>query len=117
MPEDIEAGGIDAVCPDCAKKYAEGEPLARPDRVRLVDLPLNSQLEDVVGGVDERAAIHDRLRLRRGLLAQADRNLLYVDDVNLLADEIVDAILDAAAQGNYTVRTVRFRPLIARILY
>ena len=104
MPEDIEAGGIDAVCPDCAKKYAEGEPLARPDRVRLVDLPLNSELEDVVGGVDERAAIHDRLRLRRGLLAQADRNLLYVDEVNLLADEIVDAILDAAAQGNYTVR-------------
>lgn len=104
MPEDIEAGGIDAVCPDCAKKYAEGQPLARPDRVRLVDLPLNAELEDVVGGVDERAAIHDRLRLRRGLLAQADRNLLYVDEVNLLADEIVDAILDAAAQGNYTVR-------------
>jgi magnesium chelatase subunit I len=104
MPEDIEAGGIDAVCPDCARKYAEGEPLARPDRVRLVDLPLNAKLEDVVGGVDERAAIHDRLRLRRGILAQADRNLLYVDEVNLLADEIVDAILDAAAQGNYTVR-------------
>jgi magnesium chelatase subunit I len=104
MPEDIEAGGIDAVCPDCARKYAEGQPLARPDRVRLVDLPLNAELEDVVGGVDERAAIHDRLRLRRGLLAQADRNLLYVDEVNLLADEIVDAILDAAAQGNYTVR-------------
>jgi magnesium chelatase subunit I len=104
MPEDIEAGGIDAVCPDCARKYAEGQPLSRPDRVRLVDLPLNAELEDVVGGVDERAAIHDRLRLRRGILAQADRNLLYVDEVNLLADEIVDAILDAAAQGNYTVR-------------
>jgi magnesium chelatase subunit I len=104
MPEDIEAGGIDAVCPDCARKYAEGEPLARPDRVRLVDLPLNAKLEDVIGGVDERAAIHDRLRLRRGILAQADRNLLYVDEVNLLADEIVDAILDAAAQGNFTVR-------------
>jgi len=104
MPEDIETGGIDAVCPDCARKYAEGEPLARPDRVRLVDLPLNAELEDVVGGVDERAAVHDRLRLRRGLMAQADRNLLYVDEVNLLGDEIVDAILDAAAQGNYTVR-------------
>ncbi len=104
MPEDIETGGIDAVCPDCARKYAEGEPLARLDRVRLVDLPLNAELEDVVGGVDERAAVHDRLRLRRGLLAQADRNLLYVDEVNLLADEIVDAILDASAQGNYTVR-------------
>jgi magnesium chelatase subunit I len=104
MPEDVETGGIDAVCPDCARKYASGEPLAVMDRVRLVELPLNARLEDVIGGLDERAAIHDRLRLRRGILAQADRNLLYVDEVNLLGDEVVDAILDAAAQGSYTVR-------------
>ena len=104
MPEDIETGGIDAVCPDCAQKYARGEALAKPDRVRLVELPLNARLEDVVGGVDERAAIHSRMRLRRGLLAQADRNLLYVDEVNLLESEVVDALLDAAAQGSYTVR-------------
>ncbi len=104
LPEDIEAGGIDAVCPDCAKKYAEGQPLSAPDRVRLNELPLNSRLEDVVGGIDERAAIHERIRVRRGILAQADRNLLYIDEINLLADDIVDAILDAAAQGSYTVR-------------
>lgn len=104
LPEDIETGGVDAVCPDCARKYAQGEPLAVMDRVRLVELPLNARLEDVVGGLDERAVIHDRLRLRRGILAQADRNLLYVDEVNLLDDQIVDAILDAAAQGNFTVR-------------
>lgn len=104
MPEDVESGGIDAVCPDCARKYAEGEPLAKMDRVRLVELPLNAGLEDVVGGVDERAAVHERLRLRRGLLSQADRNLLYVDEINLLSDDIVDAILDASAQGGYTVR-------------
>jgi magnesium chelatase subunit I len=104
LPEDVECGGIDAVCPDCARKYAEGQPLAALDQVRLVELPLNARLEDVVGGVDERAAIHERLRLRRGLLAQADRNILYVDEINLLADDIVDALLDAAAQGIYTVR-------------
>jgi magnesium chelatase subunit I len=104
MTEDIETGGIDAVCPDCARKYAQGEPLTRPDRVRLVELPLNARLEDVVGGLDERAAVHERMRLRRGILSQADRNLLYVDEVNLLTDEVVDAILDAAAQGIYTVR-------------
>lgn len=105
LPEDIEAGGINAVCPDCAKKYGEGKPLTVPDRVRLVELPLNSRLEDVVGGIDDRTAnLHERMRLRRGLLAQADRNLLYIDEVNLLADEIVDAILDAAAQGMFTVR-------------
>ena len=104
MPEDVEAGGIDAVCPDCARKYAEGQPLSRMDRVRLVELPLNARLEDVVGGVDERAALHERVRIRRGILGQADLNLLYVDEVNLLSDEIVDAILDAAAQGSYIVR-------------
>ena len=104
MPEDIEIGGIDAVCPDCAQKYAKGEPLAKPDRVRLVELPLNARIEDVVGGLDERAAIHDRMRIRRGILSQADQNILYIDEVNLLGDEIVDAILDAAAQGSYSVR-------------
>ncbi|MCS6909371.1 MAG: ATP-binding protein [Anaerolineales bacterium] len=104
LPEDIEAGGMDAVCPDCAKKYGEGRPLTYLDPVKLIELPLNARLEDVVGGLDEAAAAHKRMRIRRGLLAQADQNILYIDEVNLLADEIVDAILDAAAQGMYTVR-------------
>lgn len=105
LPEDVIAGGMDAVCPDCARKFAEGQPLTAPDRVRLVELPLNARLEDVVGGIDERAAVtHNRLRIRRGILGQADRNLLYIDEINLLGDDIVDAILDAAAQGSYTVR-------------
>jgi magnesium chelatase subunit I len=104
LPEDVETGGIEAICPECARKYAQGDPLAQMDRVRLVELPLNALIEDVVGGLDERAAVQDRLRLRRGILAQADRNLLYVDEVNLLAEDVVDAILDAAAQGFYIVR-------------
>jgi magnesium chelatase subunit I len=104
MPEDIETGGIDAVCPDCAQKYALGEPLSKMGSVNLIELPLNSRLEDVVGGFDERALTADRLRIRRGLLAQADRNLLYIDEINLLNDEIIDAILDASSQGHYTVR-------------
>jgi magnesium chelatase subunit I len=111
LPEDIETGGLEAVCPDCARKFAESQPLTAPDRVRLIELPLNARLEDVVGGIDplsagagEHAAIHERLRIRRGILAQADRNLLYIDEINLLGDDIVDAILDAAAQGSYTVR-------------
>jgi magnesium chelatase subunit I len=105
LPEDIESGGINAVCPDCAEKYQEGKTLTIPDRVRLIELPLNARLEDVVGGINERASeAHERTRIRRGILAQADQNLLYIDEVNMLADEIVDAILDAAAQGTYTVR-------------
>ena len=105
LPEDVETGGITAICPDCAKKYAAGEPLTISDRVRLVELPLNARLEDVVGGIDERTVVaHERMRVRRGILAQSDRNLLYIDEVNLLNDDIVDAILNAAAQGYYTVR-------------
>jgi magnesium chelatase subunit I len=104
LPEDIETGGIDAVCPDCARRYAEGQPLTITDQVRMVELPLNASMEDVVGGIDERALIHERLRLHRGILAHADQNLLYTDEVNLLEDEIVNAILDAAAQGQYIVR-------------
>jgi magnesium chelatase subunit I len=105
LPEDVESGGLDAVCPDCAAKFAEGIPLTAPDRVRLIELPLNARIEDVVGGIDERAAVtNERLRVRRGILAQADKNLLYIDEINLLSDDIVDAILDAAAAGAYTVR-------------
>ena len=104
MPEDIENGGIEAVCPDCARKYAEGKPLTITDRVRLAELPLNAKLEDVIGGLDERSVLHERFRLKRGILANADQNILYVDEVNLLSDDIIDAILDAAAQGTYTVR-------------
>jgi magnesium chelatase subunit I len=103
MPEDIELGGIDAICQDCAKKYGQDEPLTYLDQVQLIELPLNARLEDVVGGIDERAAVHDRLRLKKGLLARADRHLLYIDEVNLLSDDVVDVILDAAAQGKYTV--------------
>jgi len=104
LPEDLEYGGMDAVCPDCAQKYAEGIPLTRQDHVRLVELPLNARLEDVIGGIDERAAVHERMRIKRGILANADLNLLFVDEVNLLENAVTDAILDAAASGLYTVR-------------
>lgn len=104
LPEDIEAEGIDAVCPDCARKYGQGIPLVREDRASLVELPLNARIEDVVGGLDERAAIHDRMRLKRGILAHADQNILYIDEVNLLQDDIIDTILDASAMGAFTVR-------------
>lgn len=104
LPEDIETGGIDEVCPDCARKYGEGESLIYRDPVQLIELPLNSRLEDVIGGLNSRSGAHHRHRLNRGILARADRNLLYIDEVNMLDDQIVDAILDAAAQGAYTIR-------------
>ena len=105
LPEDAQSGDAFALCPDCAEKYARGEPIAHYEPVRLIELPLNARLEDVVGGINERIAVQQgRVRLERGILARADQNLLYVDEVNLLNDAIVDAILDASAQGSYTVR-------------
>lgn len=104
LPEDVEQYGIDGVCPECARRYGQDEPLVKQDQVHLFELPLNASLDDVVGGLDERAAAQHRFLIRRGILAQADRHLLYIDEVNLLSDAIIDAILDASAQGQYTVR-------------
>ncbi|MFZ5918582.1 MAG: ATP-binding protein [Chloroflexota bacterium] len=100
-----QARGPDAICPDCAAKMARGEPLTALDRMRLVELPLHARLEDVVGGINERVAIEqNRVLLERGILSRANDNLLYVDEINLLEDHVVNAILDASAQGHYTVR-------------
>jgi magnesium chelatase subunit I len=91
--------------PECYERYQRGESISHYERVRLVELPLNATLDDVVGGINQRIAVQQqKVRLERGILARADRNLLYVDEVNLLDDDIVDAILDAAATGSYTVR-------------
>lgn len=106
----LDAGGMDAICPDCAKKAGYGEPLDVEDKVRIIELPLNSRLDDVVGGVNERVALEQqRVVLEKGILANADNNVLFIDEVNLLENEITDAILDAAAQGHYTVRRGRQR--------
>lgn len=105
LPEDLRDESARLLYPDCYERFHRGEAISHFEAVKLVELPLNARLEDVVGGVNERIAVQQqRVRVERGILARADRNLLYVDEVNLLDDQIVDAILDAAAQGSYTVR-------------
>jgi magnesium chelatase subunit I len=101
----VEEEGMEAVCEACAQKFGHGQPLTVEDRVRMLELPLNARLEDVVGGINERIALEQqRVRLERGILGHADGQILYIDEVNLLDDAITDAILDAASQGHYTVR-------------
>ncbi len=101
----VEIYGMDGVCQDCATKFGYGEPLTVEEKVRIFELPLNARLEDVVGGINERLALEqNKVRLERGVLGRADGHILYIDEVNLLDDAITDAILDAAAQGHYTVR-------------
>ncbi|WP_288480253.1 VWA domain-containing protein [uncultured Deinococcus sp.] len=72
-----------------------------PDGLRapFVNLPLGATEDRVVGTLDLDAALRGEVRLRPGLLAQADGGLLYIDEVNLLPDHLVDVLLDAAALG------------------
>jgi len=69
----------------------------------LVELPLGATLDRLVGTLDLRAALQGEHRVEAGLLGRADGGVLYVDEVNLLPDHLVDALLDAAASGEVTV--------------
>jgi magnesium chelatase subunit D len=73
-------------------------------RIDVVTLPLNATEDRVAGGIDFNLAVKKGVRvLQPGLLAKAHRGILYVDEVNLLDDHIVDIILDAAASGRNVV--------------
>ena len=100
LPEDIARGGLEAVCSDCARKYQAGQPLAVEDRARLIELPPIMDLETLLGTVDTTTGPP---RWRKGLLAQADGHVLYLDEIGRYPDPIVDVILEATQQGHYTV--------------
>src|SRR5437762_4107710 len=68
--------------------------------MRIIDLPINASEDRLVGSIDLEAAVKaGTRRFQPGVLAEANRNLLYVDEVNLLDDHLVDVLLDAAAMG------------------
>lgn len=70
----------------------------------LVELPIGATEDRVIGSVQlESALAQGRVEVEKGLLARADGGLLYVDEVNLLHDHLVDLLLDAAAMGRVTV--------------
>ena len=88
-------------CDDCA---------ARPDHpahavpVPVVDLPLGATEDRVVGALDlERALTRGEKAFEPGLLARANRGFLYIDEVNLLEDHLVDLLIDVAASGENVV--------------
>ncbi|MDI6711782.1 MAG: VWA domain-containing protein [Anaerosomatales bacterium] len=91
---------VASLCRECLDRAASG-PLPRARRpVRVVDLPVSATEDRLVGTLDiEHALKHGERAFEPGLLAEANRGILYVDEVNLLDDHLVDALLDAAASG------------------
>jgi Mg-chelatase subunit ChlI len=87
-------------CPQCRERAARGEIHAVTRPARVVELPINATEDRVVGTLDiEHALKKGEKRFEPGLLAHANRGILYVDEVNLLDDHIVDILLDSAAMG------------------
>ena len=92
---------------DCAEKLARGEPISYRDTQKVVELPLNATLDDVVAEGNLRVSMEQhRLRFDPGYSPTRNK-ILYIDEINLLDKAIVDAILDAAATGHCVVRRGR----------
>jgi Mg-chelatase subunit ChlI len=88
------------MCATCLKSFQEGNLEEAEKRMRLVTLPVGSTEDRVIGSLDIEKAITQGIRaLQPGLMAEANQNILYIDEVNLLPDHITDSILDAASSG------------------
>jgi magnesium chelatase subunit D len=88
------------------RRRGQGGVRSVPRRVPIVELPVGATEDRVIGTLDlERAIKEGERHFEPGLLAAANRGILYIDEVNLLADHLVDVLLDAAAMGtNYVER-------------
>ena len=92
------------LCPWCESRAGGAQAVTR--QVRIVDLPVGATEDRLVGSLDIEQAIRSGSRsFEPGLIATTHRGILYVDEVNLLNDHLVDVLLDAAAMGrNYVER-------------
>lgn len=111
QPQLLLALSLVAACPDLGGVLIRGDKGAAkstaarglaallPDGGPFVNLPLGATEDRVVGTLDLDAALRGEARLQPGLMAQAHGGLLYIDEVNLLPDHLVDVLLDAAAMG------------------
>ncbi len=96
---------LNLLCEACQKKQQEHKLVSHHVvKMRVVELPVSATEDRVVGTLDIEYAIkHGEKKFEAGILAEANRNILYVDEINLLDDHVVDVLLDAAAMGINTV--------------
>ncbi len=94
-----------SACPDCVTlRIGKAKPKLHKRAVPVVDLPLGATEDRVVGALDlERALSQGVKAFEPGLLARANRGFLYIDEVNLLEDHLVDLLIDVAASGENVV--------------
>lgn len=106
-PIDVLAGDRFSVDPSEAGTSPDApfaNPVVQERCVRLVELPVGATEDRLLGSIHlEKALTHGQAEYDPGLLARAHRGLLYVDEVNLLHDHLVDVLLDAAATGRANV--------------
>jgi len=102
-PFGCEPGGF--LCSSCRERVEKGDQIEGAwQKMKVVELPLGVTEDRLVGTLDiEHALKKGEKKFEPGLLAAANRNFLYVDEVNLLEDHIVDLLLDSAAMGVNTV--------------
>ncbi|MCF8016950.1 MAG: magnesium chelatase ATPase subunit I [Chromatiaceae bacterium] len=92
------------LCEQCRERKASGPLKARKAQVPVVDLPLGATEDRVIGALDlEKALTRGEKAFEPGLLARAHRGFLYIDEVMLLEDHLVDSLLDVAASGENVV--------------
>ena len=89
------------MCPQCLSEYETGNTLpVERWKMRVISLPIGATEDRVIGSLDIEKAIKMGISaLEPGILAEANQNILYIDEVNLLPDHIADGILDVAASG------------------
>ncbi|MHA1229900.1 MAG: magnesium chelatase subunit D family protein [Candidatus Helarchaeota archaeon] len=95
------------MCSDCKERYEKyGELDAIERNMVMITLPVSATEDRVVGTIDLKKALEDKkLGLEPGILAEVNRGILYIDEVNLLDNHVADLLLDAAAMGyNYIER-------------
>ena len=100
-----EPDKIDNYCSQCSEKYLKGEKIEKhKSTMKVINLPISATEDRVVGTLDIEYAIKTgEKKFEKGILAQSNRNILYVDEINLLDDHIVDVLLDSAAMGVNTI--------------